>query len=373
MPLLPTTASQSAVKSLKDELAKLKDAIAKAAASGTPVSEKGAWSCCLSNAYAAACPSPTPLPVFPPSVKKQQAAQLRRLKSKIHQAKIKAQESKLRQKIADAVQALLLAPPADKQKAQDKLAALQANLKKLNKAKLAGARGRNAIRTVTRAIKSANATSKRLAAKLAKLDVASAKVDALLAAGKITQAQADARKAKINASKTGLQKALTKANVRPSGARPRGWSMLTRDPHAAPLAAVQLKLEHLKDTAATAKAARATVKATRALKKATKLAARLEAKAKALEGPINNAKTAVALALNDADRKAAQEVRACEGTCSPAGTPRPPRPALLSRNSTIWRPRRLASRPRLPLSSRRLKCTSSSSSWLMLSASTRCV
>ena len=322
---------------------------------------------------AIAYPRPNMLRCFLIAVQKQQAAQLKRLKAQLQAAKRKAIERKLRERLADAIQAVLKASPAEKPQAKAALGAIQAKLARFVRSASTGKRTRNAFRHLTHAIKSAKANSQKLAARLTKLDAATAKVDALLAAGKITQAQADARKAKINASKTGLQKALTKANVRPSGARPRGWSMLTRDPHAAPLAAVQLKLEHLKDSAATAKAARATVKATRALKKATKLAARLEAKAKALEGPINNAKTAVALALNDADRKAAQEVRACEGTCSPAGTPRPPRPALLSRNSTIWRPRRLASRPRLPLSSRRLKCTSSSSSWLMLSASTRCV
>ena len=222
---------------------------------------------------------------------------------------MKAHESKLRQQIADAVQAVLKASPADKKQAQDNLAAKQAKLNKFKKAKVAGARRRNAMRTVTHSIRRANATSLKLTARLAKLDAATAKVDALLAAGKITQAQADARKAKINASKTGLQKALAKANVRPSGA---SVVHVTCDPPAATLAAVQLKLEHLKDTAAIAKATQATLKATKALKRATKLAARLEAKAKALEGPINNAKAAVALALNDADRKAAQEVRACE-------------------------------------------------------------
>lgn len=83
---------------------------------------------------------------------------------------------------------------------------------------------------------------------------------------------------------------------------------------------MQLKLEHLKESAAAAKATRTTIKAKRALAKAKRDAKRYEAKAKALDEEILKAKTAVALHLNEVDRKAAQEV--CAG-CRSGVTARP--------------------------------------------------
>ena len=163
---------------------------------------------------AIAYPRPNMLRCFLIAVQKQQAAQLKRLKAQLQAAKRKAIERKLRERLADAIQAVLKASPAEKPQAKAALGAIQAKLARFVRSASTGKRTRNAFRHLTHAIKSAKANSQKLAARLTKLDAATAKVDALLAAGKITQAQADARKAKINASKTGLQKALTKANVR---------------------------------------------------------------------------------------------------------------------------------------------------------------